>query len=67
MKLGRIETLMIFYKFVFTARLIESITTMRNGRGNPIRVSMTCIHDEACRVVNVANHGHEDGNPLSLP
>ena len=47
--------------------LIESNTTLREGRGNPIRVSKIAIHDEACRVVDVANLGHEDGIPESLP
>ena len=47
-------------------RLIEYITTLRKGQGNPIRVSIISIHDEACRVVDVANHRHEDGIPLSL-
>ena len=49
-------------------RLIESNTTLRERRGNPIRVSKICyIHDEACRVVDVANLGHDDGIPKSLP
>ena len=33
-------------------RIIEYITTLRKGQGNPIRVSM---------IFNVANNGHEDG------
>ena len=47
-------------------RLIESIATLRKGQGNLIRVSKISIHDEACQVVDVAYHRHEDGIPLSL-
>ena len=47
--------------------LIESITILRKGWGNPISVSMSAIHDEACRLMDVANHGQEDRISLSLP
>ena len=47
------------------ARIIESIPTLKEGWGHPIRVSK--IHDGACQVMDVANLGHEDEIPSSLP
>ena len=48
-------------------RLIESTATLYRDRGSPSECPWFAIHDEACRVVYVANHWHEDGIPLSLP
>ena len=33
---------------------------LREGRGNPNKCPRFTNHDEACRVVDVANLGHED-------
>ena len=45
---------------------MESNTTLREAQMNPIRVSKFAIDDEVCRIVDVANLGHEDGISSSL-
>ena len=46
---------------------LENIS-LHSGRdkGIPSECPWFAIHDEACRVVDVAYHGHSDGIPLSL-
>ena len=47
--------------------LIESYTTLRRDEGIPSECPRFAIHNEACQVMDVANLGHEDGIPKSLP
>ena len=56
-----------WFKSVYNGRIIESSNTLREGRGNLIRVSKICNPRRACRVLDVANLGNEDGIPSSLP
>ena len=40
---------------------------LRGNQGIPSECPRFAKHDWACRVVDVANLGHEDGIPASLP
>ena len=55
-----------FFYLVYSSYLHWNIP-LREAWGTPVRVSKICnIHDEACRVVDVAKLGHEDGISSSL-
>ena len=58
----------LFLLYLYSLQgLIESNTTLREGRGNPIpSVEDLQSTTKACRVVDVANLGPEDGIPESL-
>ena len=54
--------------YLICLRFTESTNTLREGLRNPLQCQKFAIKDEACRVVDVANLGQEDGIPnKSLP